>query len=167
MLLERALIYKTGIENAGRNNRVDIILRENERLPFPDDFCDVSAAIEEVIYTGKRAEKEVEEVRRIAKTGGDVILTFSHKDLWKNPPSENLERINNRYQVPLVKGNVAKFEDGTEYAVFDENDVEKLLNRVGLKPVTMKTYTLKELDSKDGMLLPESKSIIYVESKKI
>jgi SAM-dependent methyltransferase len=166
-LLERALPYKNGIENAGNNNRVELILRENERLPLSDDFCDMSAAIEEIIYSDREAEKEVEEVRRIAKMGGDVILTFSHKDLWKNLPPENLEKINRRYQVPVIEGNIAKFEDGTQQAVFDESDVEKMLERVGLKPVTMKTYTLGELGSEDNLLSPDSKSVIYVESKKI
>jgi len=164
---EKALPYKRGIENAGNNNRVKLILRKNERLPFPNDFCDMSVAIEEVIYAGKRVEKEVEEVRRIAKTGGDVILTFSHKGLWKDLPSENLEKIKKRYQVPLIESNIAKFEDGTEYAVFDENGVKSLLERVGLKPVTMETYPLKKLGSKDGFFPLGSKSTIYVESKKI
>jgi SAM-dependent methyltransferase len=167
ILLDRALPYKNGIENVGNNNRVELIWRENEKLPLPDDFCDISAAIEEVIYSDKRAEKEVEEVRRIAKTGGDVVMTFSHKDLWKNLPPENLEKINRRYQVPLIEGNIAKFKDGTQQAVFDESDVEKLFDRVGLKPVTMKTYTLGDLGSEDNLLSPDSKSVIYVESKKI
>jgi SAM-dependent methyltransferase len=164
---ERSLPYKRSIESVGNNNRVELILRKNERLPFPDDFCDMSVAIEEVIYAGKKAEKEVEEVRRIAKTGGDVILTFSHKNLWKNLPSENLKEINKRYQVPVVEGNIAKFEDGTEHAVFDENGVKSLLERVGLKAVTMETYPLGKLGSKDDLLSQKRKSTIYVESKKI
>lgn len=167
VLLRRAGLHKRWIEESGNNNKVDLILRENERIPFPDNSFDMSVAIEEIVYSGRKAEQETREIGRVAKSGGDVVMTFSHKDLWKNLPSENLEETNRRYQVPLIEDNVAKFEDGTEYAVFDENGVKRMLNRVGLKPVTMKTYTLKELGSKDGLLPSERKSTIYVESKKI
>ncbi len=166
VFLRRAALYKRWIEESG-NNKVDLILRESERIPFTDNSFDMSVAIEEIVYSGREAEQETREIGRVAKSGGDVVMTFSHKDLWKNLPKDKIDEINKRYHVPVIDRNVATFEDGTEYAVFDENGVVSLLKGAGLKPVTMKTYTLKELDSKDCLLPLESKSTIYVESKKI
>lgn len=150
-------ISKFVLDRAKRRNKklqnINLVQGTAQNIPFSDDSFDNVICIETIKHTNNYYKEVLEELKRILKKEGKMVLTFQHKNYTEKSGFE-------------IKDNL-EFNLGTlmSVSIFDEEDVKKLIGNQGLTIKEMTTYTTKDLD--DKRFPPETKDIIYVECKKV
>jgi 2-polyprenyl-6-hydroxyphenyl methylase/3-demethylubiquinone-9 3-methyltransferase len=149
-------ISKIALSRAVRRNKgfknIDMTLGVAQNLPFKEESFDNVICIETIKHTGNDYKQVLEELGRVLKKEGRMILTFQHKDYTEKSGF-------------IIKGNLAvDLRYLSSASVFDEHEVKKLIEDQGLVIKEMEIYTTKDLEVKG--FPQETKDIIYVECKK-
>jgi len=149
-------ISKIALARAVRRNKrfknIDLVLGIAQNLPFREESFDNVICIETIKHTGNDYKQVLEELGRVLKKEGRMILTFQHKDYTEKSGFE----IRGNLAVDLINLSSA--------SVFDEHEIKKLIEDQGLVIKEMEIYTTKDLDVK--RFPQETKDVIYVECKK-
>ncbi len=84
----RAMVSAAKRRNAAgvRAGRVDLRYGEVKKLPFADNFFDKVFSIN-CIYFWTDPQAALEEIRRVLKPGGTLILTLLPTERWENAPA--------------------------------------------------------------------------------
>jgi ubiquinone/menaquinone biosynthesis C-methylase UbiE len=122
---------RSAVEIAKKNfKRVNIYWGDIQELPFPENFFDLSFAIEVVCYCTS-PKKAIEEIVRVTKRNGLVILSVEGKYgsmiADENIRMEHLQKVNesNRLRIP---GNMF-----VQY--FTEEELREILQECGMDVV--------------------------------
>lgn len=146
-------ISKIALQRAKAINRkFKLVFGVAQNLPFKENSFDNAICIETIMYVGPDYKQVLEELKRVSKK--DIVLTFSHKDYTEK-------------QGISVKDNIAEYRQligNKPIAVFNEDDVIKLMKELNLNINKMKVYTVEELGIKD--FPQETKAVIYIECEK-
>jgi ubiquinone/menaquinone biosynthesis C-methylase UbiE len=157
---------KLAKKTAGKSD-VGLVLAAAECLPFRENSFENVILIETLKYAGRAYEDVLKEAKRVSQK--NLVMSLDYKDLW----SASSEKNNYKIQFD---GNVTILErEGKEeeFAAFDEESLEKLMNKLELKIKKEKVFELWELMDVPiyepwPWELPSSstKSIIYIECEK-
>jgi ubiquinone/menaquinone biosynthesis C-methylase UbiE len=139
----------------GESRKPQPVLSVAQYIPFKENSFDEFVCIETLMYARHDYKKVLDELARILKNEGNGVLTFYHKDFAQK---QNLP----------IKDIVTEYTNMSKIrhiAVFNENDVEKILDDLKLDIKKRITYTLGELNGSSN-IPQETKAVIYVECKK-
>lgn len=84
----RAMVAAARRRNAGHGGRVDLRYGDVTQLPFVDNFFDKVFSIN-CIYFWTEPAAALEEIRRVLKPGGVLIVTLLPTERWDNAPAAN------------------------------------------------------------------------------
>jgi SAM-dependent methyltransferase len=147
--LLRAKHRSKSIQNNGCE--VSLVMGSADRLPFRDGCADRVVSIETQQYMGHDHKQALEEASRVSKK--DVVLTFRSEE-------EALAR------GMKPQNNTVLDVDGYEVALFNEADICKNLNDVGLEIRKKKIFSLADLGEVSTVVPADTKAAIYVECEK-
>lgn len=107
------LNFKALFSNRRRSPEMPLVCADAERLPFADSSFDAVVMLEVIEHTGSD-KAALEEIRRVLRVGGTLILSTPHAGLFAFLDPHNLRKSLQRMlpQLCNAAGRLARFESG-------------------------------------------------------
>ncbi len=111
-----------------KKEKIKVIIKKGtiKKLPFKNEFFDkiISIATIHCIESKKDRERTLEEMFRVLKKGGQVLIT-----VW----NKNQKKFANGEKEILLSWKIGKKEYRRYYYLYDKKEIENLIKKIGFK----------------------------------